>query len=100
MIRCRIDLFKTSIIEVEDEYAKEQSGCSCLDDFDALSFVDKDGGICVWFNGKPKLETIAHESVHLANLVIERAGLFYSSKEDELLAYLVGYIFEKLRSED
>lgn len=100
MIKCRIDLFKTSICGVGYEYAKEQSGCSCLEDLDALSFTDKDGCICVWFNGEPKPKTIAHESVHLANLVIERADLFYSSKEDELLAYLVGYIFNKLMSSD
>lgn len=100
MIKCRIEVFKTYIHDVGKEYAKEQSGCPFIDDLDALSFIDKEGYICVWFDGKPKPETIAHESVHLANLVIERIGLFYSSKEDELLAYLVGYIFEKLMSED
>lgn len=96
----KIPLFKTSFTEVDIEYAKEHTDCPYIDDLEGMSFLDKDGCLCVWFDGEPDLDTIVHESVHLANMVIERTGLFYSSKEDELLAYLVSYIFKELRGKN
>lgn len=94
----KIEVFKTCITEVDKEYAKANSECPYIDEMNGLSFVDKEGRICVWFDGEPDLETVVHESVHLANMVIDRTGMVYSSKEDELLAYLIAYIFSKLKS--
>ena len=96
----KIPLFKTSITEVDKDYAREQTGCPFIDDLDGMSFVDKSGCLCVWFDGEPDLDTIVHESVHLANMIIDRTGMMYTTKEDELLAYLVSYIFNELRGKD
>lgn len=96
----KIPVFKTSITEVDKEYAREQTDCPCIDDLDGMSFVDSKGQVCVWFDGEPGLDTVVHESVHLANMVIERTGMTYSPKEDELLAYLVSYIFNELRGKN
>lgn len=96
----KIPVFKTSITEVGKEYAREQTECPFIDDLDGISFVDKNGCLCVWFNGEPDLDTIVHESVHLANMIIDRTGMTYSPKEDELLAYLVTYIFNELRGKN
>lgn len=93
----KIPVFKTSITEVDKEYAREQTDCPFIDDLDGMSFFDDKGCLCVWFDGEPDLDTVVHESVHLANMVIERTGMTYSPKEDELLAYLVSYIFNELR---
>lgn len=96
----KIPIFKTSITEVNKEYAKEQTGCPFIDDLEGASFFDDKGYLCVWFNGDPDLETIVHESVHLANMIIDRTGMTYSTKEDELHAYLVQYIFNELRGKN
>ena len=100
MTNHKIPVFKTSITEVGKEYAIGQTGCQFIDDLDGMSFVDKNGCLCVWFNGEPDLDTIVHESVHLANMIIGRTGMMYSPKEDELLAYLVTYIFNELRGKN
>ena len=96
----KIPVFKTSITEVDKEYAREQTRCQFIDDLEGMSFFDDKGCLCVWFNGKPTLETIVHESVHLANMIIDRTGMMYTTKEDELLAYLVSYIFNELRGKN
>lgn len=100
MITHKIPVFKTSITEVDKEYAREQTGCPFIDDLEGMSFFDDKGYLCVWFNGEPTFETIVHESVHLANVIIERTGMKYTAKEDELLAYLVSYIFNELRGKN
>lgn len=50
----------------------------------------------VYFGKKATVESVAHESVHIANAVIDECKLYYNSKEDELLAYLVGYLTREL----
>lgn len=41
-------------------------------------------------------ETIIHESVHLANRILDRVGVEITPYNDEVLAYLVPFIAKKI----
>lgn len=45
------------------------------------------------FNGEPG--TLAHEAVHSANYMLDRAGVKMSFENDEAQAYLVGHIVDQ-----
>lgn len=91
----RIPIFKHTLVLADREHAEKFSGCQNLDNFDAVTY-QQDGKIFVYFSGELRTNVVAHEAVHIANIIIENTGLFYSSKEDEILAYLVGYLTEEL----
>lgn len=95
MKKIPIPIFKQNLWIADKEHAEKCSGCKDLSQYDAITY-QTDGDIYVYFDGKPSWDTIAHESVHIANYIIDNAGLIYTSKDDELLAYLVGYVFSTI----
>ena len=44
-----------------------------------------------------KNKTLVHESVHLANFIIDRCLIYSTPQYDEIQAYLITYIYEKLK---
>lgn len=46
--------------------------------------------------GRPDVNTLSHESVHLAMSVLQSAGIPVNHDTQEALAYLVGYLVERL----
>ena len=95
MKKIPIPIFKQNLYIADKEHAEKYSGCKDLSQYDAITYqVCED--VYVYFDGKPSMDTIAHESVHIANYIIDNTGLIYTSKDDELLAYLVGYVFSTI----
>lgn len=95
MKKIPIPIFKQNLYIVDKEHAEKCSGCKDLSQYSAITY-QTDGDIYVYFEGVPSLSTVAHESVHIADYIIDSTGLIYTSKDDELLAYLVGYVFSMI----
>lgn len=91
----KIPLFKRSVVIANKKHALKNSGCRSLSDYDAITYQKK-GVVFVYFGKRATVESVAHEAVHIANAIIDDCELYYNSKEDELLAYLVGYLTREL----
>lgn len=91
----KIPVFKRSVVIANKRHALKNSGCRSLSDYDAITYQKK-GVVFVYFGKSATVESVAHEAVHIANAVINDCKLYYSSEEDELLAYLVGYLTREL----
>jgi hypothetical protein len=50
----------------------------------------------VVFEGEPKIETIAHETVHIVNMLFQNHGLKLDLDNDEMQAYLTAFVFQKI----
>jgi len=46
-----------------------------------------------------RLDSLAHECVHLANRILESRNVVYYPTQDEALAYLVGFLFSAIYCE-
>lgn len=95
MKKVKIPIFKRSVVIANKKHALKNSGCESLHDYDAITY-QKDGVIFVYFRKGATVESVAHESVHIANIVINDCKMYYNSEEDELIAYLVGFLTRKL----
>lgn len=91
----KIPLFKRSFVIANKKHAIKNSGCGSLRDYDAITYQKK-GVVFVYFGKSATVESVAHEAVHIANAVINDCKLYYSCEEDEVLAYLVGYLTREL----
>lgn len=91
----KIPLFKQSVVIANKKHALKNSGCVSLRDYDAITYQKK-GVVFVYFGKSATVESVAHESVHIANIVINDCKLYYNSEEDELIAYLVGFLTREL----
>lgn len=64
--------------------------------YDALCYIGYRQRVCFCCSEIAESE-IAHESLHLANFILRRCMIFVDAKEDEIAAYLMQFIFEKLK---
>lgn len=69
------------------------------DVYDAVTFkkVNKKGIInyyVIFNNTDPAI--ICHESLHVSHLILNSCGIILDSKNDEIQAYLTGWIFNKI----
>jgi len=53
-------------------------------------------GLVLYVGDTRTSDTLVHECVHVASFILELAGVPVSAKEDEALAYLVGYIWSEV----
>lgn len=75
-----------ALLDKQEETAAEADGLTMLG-------VDAQHIYLAVFNGEPG--TLAHEAVHAANYMLDRAGVKMSYENDEAQAYLVGYIVDQ-----
>jgi hypothetical protein len=63
--------------------------------YSAVVFEDKKGKIVLAIQEK-RLDIIAHEIVHIVNMIFKRCGVQLDLDNDEPQAYLTGYIFKEV----
>lgn len=66
---------------------------------DAFVFEDKVNGyskLIVCFKGRPKNSVIAHECVHLVNMLFKDRGQDLDIENDEAQAYMTGWFFDQI----
>lgn len=64
--------------------------------YEALCYIGFRKRVCFCCSSITE-STIAHESLHLANFILRRCMIYSSSEEDEITAYLLQFIYEKLK---
>lgn len=64
----------------------------------ACAGVAPNGNFIVGFFEPPTINTICHESVHMAGIICDYVGIRADWNNDEPLAYLTGYIADKIYS--
>ena len=59
--------------------------------------IDFYGDYVIWIKGNAKrdLSCLAHECLHIANMILSNKGIKVSLKNDEAQAYLLGYLMKK-----
>lgn len=101
--RLKLDLFNIEILffvgwtdEQFSLYAQNNFGFSReIKSYDgATIFAESDANsvILFWVNDRNNLSKIAHESLHAANMILNYIGHEASLTNDEVQAYLTGYI--------
>ena len=97
--RINIPLFNQAFWIVDEKQAKEYvhhdnfvSGMWTAVVFEGYR---KRISLCI-LNKKISEETIIHESVHIANRILDRVGVEITPYNDEVLAYLVPFIAKKI----
>lgn len=66
-----------------------------LDETARGTTISTPSGVIIWIDSSDSLGALAHESVHAAKFVFSQKGVLASNDNDEPLAYLVQWIFEK-----
>lgn len=106
-----LDNFRT--IFKEDEFAKEISEEEIKDilfhfegDYAARTLQLNNGNILIHFkhlyyssSNTFMFNTIAHESLHATEMILDRIGMKLNKKTDEAYCYLNGYIVEQIFKE-
>jgi hypothetical protein len=90
-----------NIIITEDiNYGLESIGIDVNegDEIEASVIEDPDGKINLIINPKANINTICHESFHIANTILKEAGLTLSDSSEEAYAYLVGWVGDKINT--
>ena len=97
MLYINIPIFNQRIYLVTKEDAEKYSGFENIDIYEGLCFVGYRNRICFYYSKSINNKTLVHESVHLANFIIDRCLIYSTPQHDEIQAYLTGYIYEKLK---
>lgn len=92
-----IPIFNQRIYLATKEDAEKYSGFENIDIYEALCFVGYRNRICFYYSKSINNKTLVHESVHLANFIIDRCLIYSTPQHDEIQAYLTAYIYEKLK---
>lgn len=69
------------------------------DNFVGLSTHDGNGNFWMTFSFDATAGTVAHEAFHTLNKVFEHLGVLYAYDQDELPAYMLSYIVDKIMEE-
>ena len=93
-----IPIFNQRIYIVTKEDAKKYCGLDRVENYDALCFYGYRDRICFYYSEPITEKTLVHESVHLANFIIDRCLLYSTPQHDEIQAYLTAYIYDKLKN--
>lgn len=92
----KIPIFNQRIYLSTRENAEQCSGCPDLDLYNAVCYRDNEDRICFYYSELSD-KILVHESIHLANFIIDRCLIYSTPKQDEILAYLATYIYEELK---
>ena len=92
-----IPIFNQRIYLATKEDAEKYSDFENIDIYEALCFVGYRNRICFYYSKSINNKTLVHESVHLANFIIDRCLIYSTPQHDEIQAYLTAYIYEKLK---
>ena len=93
----KIPIFNQRIYLVGKEDAKKYCGLDNVENYEALCFIGYRNRICFYYLKSVNDKTLVHESVHLANFIIDRCLIYSIPQNDEIQAYLTAYIYENLR---
>lgn len=55
-------------------------------------------GLILYIGDTRQSDTLVHECVHVASFILDMAGIPVTSKDDEALAYLTGYVWKEVVS--
>ena len=66
------------------------------DEIEASVIEDPDGMINLIITPTANINTICHESFHIANTILTKAGLTLSDSSEEAYAYLIGWVSDKI----
>jgi len=91
----KVPIFNQRIYFTDWKHAKENNGLD-VNLYEAICYLDKEDRICFCCD-KPRDDLLVHESIHLANFIIDRCLLFVTPQHDELTAYLTTYIYKKVK---
>lgn len=80
---------KEAVLELMRLHSDAKESIKMLHTSDALSH-DNESDYFIYSTRNPA--DVAHEAVHIGNRILQTAGIKTSQKNDEQLAYLVGYI--------
>lgn len=76
-------------LSINPKFSEEKSeGC----------VLSSPAGLILYVGDTRTSDTLVHECVHVASFILELAGIPVSAKEDEALAYLIGYIWSEVVS--
>ena len=95
-IKIPIYLDKLLIIQTDNfEKIQRKYNLNGIVDYCAITFqTDKE--IVVVFNSKVDASIIAHEALHICSYVFKNTGVDFDRDNDEPLAYLLGYVVNKI----
>jgi len=83
---------KEAVEQISKFFEDKEKTICILAAADALA---KDDGLHYFiFAEANKIDDVAHEAVHTANRILTNAGIKITQRNDEALAYLVGYIMK------
>ena len=85
-----------AIIEIEGYEYDESNKNSDLGNFEATVMESPNGLLTVLVKPNADVNTIAHESFHVAVTVLSDIGMKLSSKSEEAYAYLIGWVAEQI----
>lgn len=87
-----IPIYRTKVTLFKDKTGLEKASGHKIADDAAGTVV----GSFVWIDdGEADYETVSHEAYHLTRRVLEHVGVDHSADE-EVVAYLMGYLCDKL----
>lgn len=91
-----IDLFHQRIFLTSEDDANKYCEDIDLSLYEALAYIGYRKRIS-FYTTTNRDDVLVHESIHLANFIIDRCGLYSTPQYDETLAYLTQYIYKKLK---
>jgi hypothetical protein len=92
-----------SHVDKNDSFANDVENWPAWEDFAGLAYERKTKvGPKDWWmiipisgNSKVSIDTVAHESLHIARMILTSRGVLFDPNNDEPYAYLVGWIAGK-----
>lgn len=94
----KIPIFNQRIYLATKEDAEKYCGLNNIEMYRALCFYGYRNRICFYYSEQIQKNDLIHESVHLANFIIDRCLLYSTPQHDEIQAYLTTYIHDKLKT--
>lgn len=83
----------TAVRRVDAHFLDENGSAGC----EGITITNPDMGCCIiCLAVDSSINTIVHEAVHAAGFVHELHSLHYSFENDESMAYMVGYLTDKV----
>lgn len=91
-----IDLYHQRIYLTDFDDVKKYCPDNDLSCVEAMSYIGYRKRLCLYLLHK-RDDLLVHEAVHLANFIVDRCAIYYTPQFDESFAYLVQYIYKKLK---
>lgn len=91
-----IEIYHQRIYLTDFNDVKKYCSDNDLSCIEAMTYIGYRKRICLYLLHYSD-DLLVHESVHLANFIVDRCAIYYTPQYDESMAYLVQYIYKKLK---